>query len=488
MSKNTLFCQCAKSLLCLAIAASTSIAHANRIAQTSQPTQMSDYLSKFSGVNQLGELSLNIPQSQYFSTDDGVPVVFTAMHHLPIVDISLGFDAGSGHDELIRRGADGEIAMMVSAMMTQGTKTLDEEAFYEKADQLAMSLSSSVERESFDIDLRIIKDGTQLDEAVDLMLDAYRNPRFDEKILARNKARLKVAYQANEASPKFLATRAFNGIMEQNNPHAYDDDIKKIDLLSQDELFAFVDRFLVVQNAKLAITGDLTLEEAKTLANRISRGLKNGKKAEKVKAHQAPTPIHHHIDYPSTQTQIIIGGIAPAVPINQQAIRQYSDFVMGNAVLAGGDFNARLTQAIRVKKGYTYGISGSLSYNDQRSVYSIGFSTKNEEATAAINDTLATIDEVLSSGITQRELDLEKAGTKNAYPARFANHAGVHDAISATFFGGYPKDHLHTRFERIDRATLDSVNAALRHFIIPNNFVIVTVGAIKPTIILPKDN
>ncbi|OAV16635.1 hypothetical protein [Moraxella catarrhalis] len=42
-------------------------------------------------INQLGELTVNIPNTQYFQTDNGVSVAFTPLHELPIVDVDLHF-------------------------------------------------------------------------------------------------------------------------------------------------------------------------------------------------------------------------------------------------------------------------------------------------------------------------------------------------------------------------------------------------------------
>lgn len=480
-----------KSLLGLSLAILPMMAinaHADRVQGDVSKIDIQTALSQFSSVNQLGELNLSIPKSGYFSTDNGVPVIFTPMHNLPVVDIDLDFKGGSLHDDKIRAGAGGSIVAMTASMMTQGTTNLDEEAFAEKSESLAITLSVNAGSENFNFSLRALKQDNILDEAVDLMMDAYANPRFDEAILARNKAQIAVGLKAQESSPAFLAKRAFDGIMDHNNPNAYDNAIEKINQINRDELFAFKNQFLVADNARLAITGDLSLDEAKMLANKIARHLPKGEKVAQIKAHTKPAVVHHHIDFPSTQTHIIIGGMTPAPVPNKtkDEIQTYHDYTLGNAVLAGGDFNARLMQAIRVKGGYTYGISGGMKYTSQNGVYAIDFSTKNEDATNAIADTLATIDEVLKNGITQDELDLEKTGVKNAYPTRFGSHSGVHGAVSSVFFDEYPKDHLQTRFDRLDNATLQTVNQALQKFVRPENFVIVTVGAVKPQVVLPQ--
>lgn len=458
----------------------------NRIENNTSNIDINMALKKFSGVNQLGDLQLIIPNSHYFHTSHNVPVIFTPMNNVPIVDIKIDFkNSGSFNAKSLREDGD-LIADMLATSFLQGTKDLDEEQFAEKMALIAGNLSVEAGSENFTFSIRSVNDES-LNDVLSMFADVYQNPRFDDQILARNKARMIESAKESEESPEYLASRAFRGIMQANNPNAFDKPAEQINKVTRGELLKFKQQFLVASNAKIAITGDISLDRATSIAKQITSILPKGEEAKPIKPFMTPKPIHYHITHPSTQTFVLIGGVTPTVLPNKSDLQRYHDYTLGNSILAGGDFNARLMQAIRVKGGYTYGITGGLGYNSQRGIYQIDFSTKNEQASQAIADTLATINEVLKNGVNQAELDLEKTGAKNAYPTRFASHSGVHGAVSSVFFDNYPKDHLLTRFERLDNATLQSVNAALRHFILPDNFVVVTVGAKKPEVVLPKD-
>lgn len=476
-----------KSLLALTILAVVSPAFANRIENDVSHIDIQTALQQFSSVNQLGELTLSIPKSEYFTTANGIPVVFTPMSNIPIVDIDVDFkNAGSLNAKYLREDGD-LIADMAATAFLQGTTSLDEEQFAEKMALIAGSLSAEADNEYFSFSIRSLTDDS-LPEILAMFADIYKNPRFDAEILERNKARQIEAAKESEESPDYLANRAFRGIMQANDPTAFTNPAERFNKLTRDELIAFKERFLVADNAKIAITGDVSLERAKQIAEQIAQVLPKGEKAQEAKPFGSPKPIHYHITHPSTQTFVLIGGVSPATTPNKtpDEIQRYSDYGIANSVMAGGDFNARLMQAIRVKKGYTYGISGGLSSTSQRGLYSIEFSTKNEDASNAIADTLAVVDDVLKNGITQAELDLEKTGRKNSYPTRFGSHSGVHGAVAGMFFDEYPKDYLSKRLEYIDATTVEQANNALRYFVKPENFVVVTVGATKPKLILPS--
>lgn len=437
--------------------------------------------SLFESINQLGELQLNLPKSHYFMTDGGVPAVFTPMHHLPIVDLDIVFEVGSYHDELIRQGAE-DIAKMTAMMMLQGTDTLDDEAFGEKAEGLAMALSFQADTEAFAISLRALTDNDTLENAVVMLLDAYANPRFDETILARNKAQAAVAVQMAKENPAFLAQLALAGIVNKNDPKAYDDIPLAIDKITRDELLAYKNRFLVAQNAKIAITGALSLDEAKTLANRLAAGLTQGKKAPPIRRANTPKPIHYHIDYPSEQTYVLIGAVTPTYRTDKAGVQQLSDFYVGGAILHAG-----LMEVIREQNGYTYGIDSDILFDKEQGVYYLSFSTQNQLATQAIADTMTFVQDYLTLGPPKEDLVGEIHGKKYAYPVLFATHTDVHQQVLDMFFGGHAKDHLQTYLTRLDNATVESVNQALNYFISPKHFIVITVGKTKPKVVLPKD-
>lgn len=443
-------------------------------------------LAKFDSLNQLGELTLTLPKPVYFTTTNGVEAMFTPMHNLPIVDIALEFAVGTKHDEFIKKDAEG-IATLTASLMTSGTKTLDEEAFKEKTDELAMALSVGAGSETYRVGLRSLLIDETLDESVAIMLDAINNPSFDQKVFERLKAQLLIADRMARQDPSYLASQAFSAIIEKDDPKAYDDIAKALARIEREDLVAYQERFLVAENAKLAITGDLSFESAKALAERIATALPKGQKAPEFLPVKTPKPRHYHITHPSTQTVVLMGNITPVPAKSKVGTQEVHDYTIGNNVLAGGDFNSRLMKEIRVKNGYTYGIGGGLNYDSQRGLYRIGFSAETAKAPDAIHKTFEVIKDTLATGITQDEMSDEKSGMKNAYPARFATHAGVHGAVSTVFFDDLPKDHLETRFERLDNATLESVKTALNKYILPNEFIVVTVGATKPKIVLPKD-
>ena len=105
----------------------TSLAHASDHA-VATPIDFSQPLPKLDSLENIKQAEFHLPNFERFQATGNVPVIFTKLDDLPMVDISVEFRAGSAHDDKIRPDAQG-IANMTATLLTKGTKTLDEEAF-----------------------------------------------------------------------------------------------------------------------------------------------------------------------------------------------------------------------------------------------------------------------------------------------------------------------------------------------------------------------
>ncbi|PWK14755.1 zinc protease [Psychrobacter immobilis] len=439
-------------------------------------------LSKLTSLDDDKPLTVTIPTIQQFKTKAGVPVRFVQTTALPIVDIDLRFNAGSARDGSISNTGFG-IANMTATMLTQGSKRLDENEFTRAVETLGINLNSSAYKDMFIVSLRSLSDDKHLLPAVDLMTQMLSEPAFDDSILARNKARLLVGLQQQKQDPNSLASIAFSEALYGEHPYAHPSagTLESVPTIKKQQLIDFKNRYLVAANASVAITGNLTLEQAKKLAEDITSKLPKGQPATEL---PEPKPLsqakHIHIPFPSTQTTVLMGQLGDKRATDPQSQQKQTNFAVGNEVLAGGDFNARLMTEIRQNLGYTYGISGSMNPMLARGPYQIGFSTRNDKARAAIDASLAVINDTLEKGITNTEMRLTTDNLKNSFPMGFASNAGINGLLGMMNFYQLPNSYLTDYVKRVDQVQLSEVNQTMRDTLKPDDFLIVTVGQENP--------
>ncbi len=439
-------------------------------------------LSKLTSLNNVKPLQVTVPAIEHFKTTAGVPVSFVRATTLPIVDIDLRFNAGSARDGNIRSNGFG-IANMTATMLTQGTENLSEDDFTRAVETLGINLNSRAYKDMFIVSLRSLSDDGHLLPAIDLMTQMLTQPNFDQSILARNKARLLVGLQQQKQDPNSLASLAFDKALYGSHPYAHPSSgtLETVPSIEKKDLTDFQNRYLVAANASLAMTGNLTLAQAKRLAEDITANLPKGVAADALPEPKPLTQAQHiHIPFPSTQTTVLMGQLGSKRATDPQAQQQQTNFAIGNEVLAGGNFNARLMTEIRQNLGYTYGISGSMSPMLARGPYQIGFSTRNDKARDAIDASLAVIDDTLDSGITNNELRLTTDNMKNSFPMGFASNAGINGLLGMMNFYQLPDDYLTNYITRIDNVELSGVNQTMRDTLNPDKFLIVTVGQDDP--------
>ena len=439
-------------------------------------------LSKLTSLNNVKPLQVTVPTIEHFETTAGVPVSFVRATTLPIVDIDLRFNAGSARDGDIRANGFG-IANMTATMLTQGTESLNEDDFTRAVETLGINLNSSAYKDMFIVSLRSLSDDDHLLPAIDLMTQILTKPNFDQSILARNKARLLVGLQQQKQDPNSLASLAFDNALYGSHPYAHPSSgtLDTVPSIEKKDLTDFQNRYLVAANASLAMTGNLTLAQAKKLAEDITANLPKGVAADALPEPKPLTQAQHiHIPFPSTQTTVLMGQLGSKRATDPQAQQQQTNFAVGNEVLAGGNFNARLMTEIRQNLGYTYGISGSMNPMLARGPYQIGFSTRNDKARDAIDASLKVIDDTLDSGITSNEMRLTTDNMKNSFPMGFASNAGINGLLGMMNFYQLPDNYLTDYITRIDNVKLSGVNQTLRNTLEPEKFLIVTVGQDDP--------
>src|SRR3546814_187634 len=108
----------------------------------------------------------------------------------------------------------------------------------------------------------------------------------------------------------------------------------------------FYRTYYAAGNTVIALVGDISRAQAEQLAERISNALPQGAHVPTLSlAKRIDKPQLLHVNFPSSQTHILIG--------NQAIYRGVADWpalYVGNWILGGGGFASRLTQQVREQK------------------------------------------------------------------------------------------------------------------------------------------
>lgn len=408
---------------------------------------------------------------QRWRTEDGAAVLLVERHENPIVDISVAFKGtGSAADPQGKSGT----ADFAAALLTNGTKQLDEEAFNARSEDLAIRISSAADAEGSSVTLRSLSRAKTLRPAIGLLRDSLASPRYDGHVFKRTQGQAIIGLKQQLSSPDFIAARAASRLNYSGHPYsasAYQTE-QTLRTVTPEDIKAFHRTHYARNNAVVSIVGDINKQQAEKLVREILRDL-----PAKNQASATIPPVNPRAaqtdkqPFAGKQSQILL-----TMPLIKRDDPDYYALVLGNYVLGGGGFDSRLMKTLRDEKGYVYGASSSLTPLRESGPITIGFAT--EKANAA--DALATAKQVLAdfirSGPTEAELQQAKDNITGSFPLRFDTNSKLLGYLNVIGFYDLPSDWLDQYPKKITALSTRDVASAWQRRVKPENMNVVIVG------------
>jgi zinc protease len=413
-----------------------------------------------------------IPVVQSFHTDNGVRVVFVESHELPMVDLRMSFAAGSARD-----GAKPGQAKFTSLLLGQGAGGKSADAISDAFAALGAQFDQSVDRDIGSLSLRSLSDARSLDAAAAIFNLLLTRPDFPQDAVARVRDQLLVAIRNRQDDPERVALDALLAAAYDGHPygHAGDGTTVSVSALNRADAQAFFRHYSRTSDAVLALVGDLSLKQARRLADVVTKGMETGAPppslppAPKLSTGTPPRSIA--IDYRSSQTHVMIG--TPAVAWGDP---QYPALLVGNQILGGGTLVSRLFAEVREKRGLSYHASSMLLPLKQSGPFIAMLGTRNDQADQALAVLRSTVDAFLKKGPTDQEVAAAKRNLTGGFALQIDSNKKILDLISDIGFYRLPLDYLDRFVPAVKAVTAADVRRAFTSHIDPRQFVTVRVG------------
>ena len=409
------------------------------------------------------------PQIQHWTTANGARVYFVPAPELPMVDLTIVFDAGAARDA----DAPG-VALLTNGLLAEGAGGLDADQLAERFESLGAEFSNDAERDMATLSLRTLSETAFLDPALDTLTTILTRPDFPAAAFAREQSRLLLGIQQRKQDPGALASEAFYKAVYGEHPyHTLPDGTEdSVKALTPAKLKAFYERYYVAGNAVLAIVGDLDRASAEKLAQRVMGKLPAGSPAPNLPDVQ---DLSHatmvRIEHPSAQTHILMGQ-----PGMSRGDVDYFPLYVGNHMLGGSGLVSRLADEIREKRGLAYSTYSYFMPMRKKGPYTIGAQTRNDaaqESLTLLHDTVATF---VKDGPTAQELESSKKNITGGFPLRISSNKKIVGYIAMIGFYDLPLDYLDTFNSKVEAVTLAGIKDAFQRRIHPDKMVTVLVG------------
>jgi len=407
---------------------------------------------------------------QRWTTARGVRVYFVENHDLPMLDVNIGFAAGSAYDTPEKAGLGG----LTQSMMSLGAGDWNEQQGAERLADVGARMGGYFEQDRAGFTLRTLSSAKERDQALTVLAAMLTKPAFPEAVLEREKARAIAGLKESATKPEYLADRAFTAAIYPNHPYGLpgDGSTDTVAKLTRADLVAFHGRYYRAADAALAIMGDIDRAGAERLAAQLTAELPQG---------EAPPPVakvadlsagnEQVITHPASQSHLLIGqpGMSRDDP-------DYFPLLVGNYILGGGGFDSRLTKEVRQKRGLSYSVYSYFMPAWQRGPFQLGLQTRREATDEALKVVRDTMKRYLAEGPTEVELKQAKANLVGGFPLRLDSNRKILDHLAMMDFYRLPSDWLDAYPKRVAAVTRADVMRAMRARLQPDRMVTVIVG------------
>lgn len=414
----------------------------------------------------------NFPPMEKLTLPNGLRLIVAERHAVPVVRMSLQFDAGYAADSLAKPGT----ANLAMAMLDEGTAKRSALEIDERLSELGANLSAGSNLDVSFVSLSALKE--HLDDSLAIFGDVILNPSFPSAELERLRKLELSDIEQEKARPMSMALRVMPQYL-YGAGHAYalpmtgSGTEESVTSMRRDDLIAFHDTWFKPNNATLIVAGDTTLAEIAPKVTALFAKWQRGTVPTKNIPEVAPAPPRVLlIDRPGSSQSIVLAG--ELVPPRNERDEVALDTM--NSIL-GGAFTSRINMNLREDKTWSYG-TRSLIVDTQKQRPLITYAAVQGDKTAPSMVEIAREfnDFVGSRPPTDEEVATAKKRSVLTLPGRWETARAVAGDIAEIVRFGLPEDYWQQYPQLIESVTTAQVEQIAQLVLKPSELVWVVVG------------
>lgn len=377
----------------------------------------------------------------------------------------------------------GELPDMVVSMLDRGTATMTRQQIQDKLDELKTEMRISGGPGRVTVALQSRRE--HLPAAIELASDLLRNAVFPADQLDELKRQLLADIEQQRKEPRAVAG---NTISRLRNSYprgdiryvsTFDETVTDVNAVTVDQLKTFHKRFYGARQVEFGAAGDMDVPAVRAALQKSLAGWTAAQSYTRV-----PNPLvavkPQRVTVPTPDKQNATVLIRQSVPL-QDTDADYPALMMANYLFGSGG-KSRLWNRLRETEGLSYDVRSGVAWNnfEPNSEWQASaiFAPQNfGKVEAAFKEEL---EKARKTGFTTQELEEGKRGLiafrqlSRAQDRNLAAGLATNLELGRTFAISQRVD------EALAKLTVEQVNAALRKYVTPEQFVTVGAGDFKP--------
>jgi zinc protease len=362
---------------------------------------------------------------------------------------------------------------ILGQMFSYGSEDLNRIAFQEALDSIGADESGGR-----DFSVQVLR--KDFERGVELLADNELHPALPARPFEILRTQLAHIVTVRNKSPNHLSSQSLRrALFPKTDPSLREATAKSVSSLTLDDVKSYYRRVFRPDLTTIVVIGKITPEQAmKTIQKYFGDWKAEGPKpptdlpaAPPNKATVVAVP-----DKTRVQDNVLLGETLPLTRDNPD----YYPLQLGNAVLGGGFYSARLSVALRKKTGLVYSVGSFLQSGPNRSAYLIEYASDPQNVDKAAGIVQQELKGMRTTSVPPDELDRVKAMLLRQIPLGESSvNAIARGFISRTDLG-LSLDEPVIAARRYIALSPQDVRAAFHKWIRPEDLARVTQGPVPP--------
>ncbi len=418
---------------------------------------------------------LQLPAVERGSLANGLQLQVVEMHEVPLVQAVLLIEGGA------RLDADHPgLATFTAEMLDEGAGDRDAFQLAAELEYLGASLSTGADWNRTRIALRAPK--RTFAQAMQLVGDVVLRPRFAALDVQRQRDLRIAGILSRRDQPEAVADVVFSAaVFPAAHPYSrpIHGDSAAAARLDSAAVRNFWERTYVPARGVLLVTGDITLTEARQVANAALGSWATPRAAAAPIVDQLPSPARPAtrvvlVDKPGAAQSVIAMG----APGYDRRSPDYPAITLLNSIL-GGSFSARLNDILREQKGYTYGAFSGFDWQPIPGPFGAGASVRTDVTDSSLAIFRDELRRIRTEPVTAAELDRAKQYVVLGALSDFETTGQVAGQIAALLPFRLPLETITRDLDAIGRLGAADVQRAAERYLDPDRMTVVVVGDLQ---------
>lgn len=411
-----------------------------------------------------------VPDVKTSTLSNALEVLSLYSAEVPLVEIKLTVDGGL----LLETSGKNGTANLLANMLTRGTADKTPEALSKAITQLGSSIKIEAERDSIVIKASALARNYAATMA--LISEMLTRPRWDLAEFELSKKSVQGQLRQSLSDAEYIAQQQLlKLIYPDNHPLANSllGNEESLAAITIDDLKTYHQQNIAPQLTRLYVAGAVEHSLIVQSLSELASGWQPTTAqlpALSPPALPAKAAVYFYDIPGAKQSTLYIG--QPAVSAKHP---DFFKLQAMNYILGGGGFSSRLTQEIRVNKGYTYGIRSKFNASPYFSWFAI---TSNVRTNVTLESLLLTKQIVGQYSDSYTEVDL--ATTKTYYQKsnarRFETLTAKLQILENIDTLGLPYDFIQHQTAQLDALSKEDMQLLARQYIKPEQLIYVVVG------------